>query len=203
MFCFEETLILWKHNTGSCMGTRINSFHAGLGPLARILKAVVLAVFAGGLSVACIQEEPGVAKDLQVGDLLPDFTVRMDDGRVVTGAELREQPSCVVFFHTGCPDCQQALPLLQRIHDQYGENLAMVLIGREQPAEEVRAYWQENGYTMPFSPQETREIFEMFAQERVPRIYLSPIGGHIAAIFTDNPVPDYETLLTAVMALNL
>lgn len=177
-------------------------FQSVSGTFARIFYAVVLVVIAGGLSVSCIKEEPGVV-DVQVGDLLPDFTVQLNDGRIVTGAQLREQPSCVVFFNTSCPDCQRALPSLQRIYEIYGENLAMVLIGREQPAEEVRAYWEEQGYTMPYSPQETREIFEKFAQERVPRIYLSPTGGRIATIFTDDPVPDFETLLTAVKALNI
>ena len=70
--------------------------------------------------------------ELQVGDFLPDFEVVLNDGTTVTGEQLRQVPSCVVFFHTSCPDCQQALPLLQRIYDEFADSLAIVLISRQQ-----------------------------------------------------------------------
>ena len=79
--------------------------------LKSIFACIVVVI--GALSmVSCIKEQPGV--ELQVGDFLPDFEVVLNDGTTVTGEQLRQVPSCVVFFHTSCPDCQQALPLLQR-----------------------------------------------------------------------------------------
>ena len=146
---------------------------------------------------SCIKEKPS-GVELQVGDFLPDFEVIMNDGRTETGENLRKGPSCVVFFHTSCPDCQQALPSLQRIYDEFADSLAIVLISREQSADEINAYWTEQGFTMPYSAQLTREVYEKFAQERVPRIYLSPAGGQIQAIFTDSPVPSYDVLLEQV-----
>ena len=158
--------------------------------------ACIVVVLCALSMVSCIKEQPGV--ELQVGDFLPDFEVVLNDGTTITGEQLRQVPSCVFFFHTSCPDCQQALPLLQRIYDEFADSLAIVLISRQQPEDEISAYWADQGFTMPYSAQLTREIYELFAQERVPRIYLSPAGGQIQAIFTDSPVPTYEILLEQV-----
>ena len=160
-----------------------------------ILVMALCVLWLGG----CIHDDtPHKREKVRVGDALPDFSVTMNDGSVVTGESLRERVAVVLFFSTSCPDCQQALPLLQRIYDEFADSLAIVLISRQQPEDEISAYWADQGFTMPYSAQLTREIYELFAQERVPRIYLSPTGGQIQAIFTDSPVPTYEILLEQV-----
>ena len=155
--------------------------------LAYLLSAVLVCF-------SCIKEKP-TGTDLVIGDVIPDFEVTMNDGSVVTGQSLRQTPSCVVFFHTSCPDCQQALPVLQDLYDKYAQKgVNFALISREDEDENVSAYWKENGFTMPYSAQSTREIYNLFAQTRVPRIYICDKGGIIRAIYTDDPVPGFEEL---------
>ena len=143
---------------------------------------------------SCIKEKPAGA-DLVVGDVIPDFEVTMNDGSVVTGQELRKTPSCIVFFHTSCPDCQQALPLIQELYDKYAsQGVSFALISREEEDSTVSAYWAEKAFTIPYSAQSTREIYNLFAQTRVPRVYICEKGGVIKAIYTDDPVPGFEEL---------
>ena len=69
---------------------------------------------------------------MEVGDMLPDFEVVMNDGSVVTDEILKEKVSVVMFFHTTCPDCQQALPRMQQIYDEYAsKGVLFTLISRE------------------------------------------------------------------------
>ena len=106
-----------------------------------------------------------------------------------------------MFFHTGCPDCQQALPRMQRLYDTYHrQGVQFALISREEGASTIEDYWQTNGFTMPYSAQEDRTIYELFAKSRVPRVYISDNGGRVRAIFTDDPVPTYEELVVALEA---
>lgn len=143
---------------------------------------------------SCIKERQTGA-DIGVGDVIPDFEVTMSDGSVVTGHELRQGPSCVVFFHTSCPDCQKVLPVVQELYDKYAhEGLAFALISREDGEAEISAYWAQGGFSMPYSAQEGREIYSLFARTGVPRIYICEKGGLIKAIYSDDPVPGFEEL---------
>ena len=81
----------------------------------RKLSITLLLIF---FSLSCIKEKQTGA-DLVIGDSIPDFTVTMNDGTKMSGAYLREGVSCIVFFTTLCPDCQQTLPHVQRIYDEY------------------------------------------------------------------------------------
>ena len=143
---------------------------------------------------SCIKEKQKGA-DLGVGDLIPDFTVTMNDGTQVTGALLREGVSVIVFFTTQCGDCRETLPHIQQLYDEYAlKGVRFALISREDTEENIYSFWKESGFTMPFSAQSDRRIYELFARSRVPRVYICR-DGVIKYIFTDKPsIPTYELL---------
>ena len=70
----------------------------------------ILLILSGLLVVAgCIKEEQR-GSDLKVGDMIPDFEVVMNDGRVVTDDDLKESASVVIFFHTSCREYMMNMP---------------------------------------------------------------------------------------------
>lgn len=147
---------------------------------------------------SCIKEDHRGA-DLAVGDIIPDFTVAVSDGTSMTGAQLRGGVSCIVFFTTVCPDCRQTLPHIQRLYDEYADkDVLFAIISREDNQESVSSYWQAQGFTMPYSAQPDRTVYELFASTRVPRVYICR-QGKIRQIFTDQPSnPTYEALKAAL-----
>ena len=156
------------------------------------------------LPCSCIGEEEPTEEVVTVGDRLPNFEVTMNDGTTITGAMLRGTPSVVMFFHTSCPDCQQTLPRVQRLYDTYAcSGVKFALISREDGEASVASYWEKHGLTMPYSAQEDRGIYELFAYQRVPRVYVSDATGTIRHIFTDNPTPTDEMLDEAVKGLGV
>ena len=125
---------------------------------------------------SCLKEEQGV--ELVVGDRLPDFEVVMNDGSVVDDDILSEGVSVVMFFHTSCPDCQQALPRMQQIYDEYiSKGVYFAFISREESAVDIESYFNEKGLKLPYSAQNDRKVYEQFAQTRIPRIYICEKGG--------------------------
>lgn len=164
------------------------------------MKRILLIIFAAVLS-GCIKDNPKGA-DLKVGDRLPDFEVIMSDGSVVTDESLKGNVSVVVFFHTSCPDCRQALPVIQNIYDDYApKNVVFAVVSREEGSDEVLSYWKENGLEMPYSAQNSRKVYEKFASVLIPRVYISDRDGIIRYIFTDEPVPSYDDVSSAIEAL--
>ena len=158
-----------------------------------IIAMAVLAVLSG-----CIKEKQTGA-DLQVGSRLPDFEVVMSDGETVTDQILQESVSVVMFFHTSCPDCQQVLPQMQRVYDEYApKGVRIVLISREDTEERIESFWQEKGLKMPYSAPKDRKIYEKFAATRIPRVYVNEKGGIIRYVFTDDPNPSYDEICTAL-----
>jgi peroxiredoxin len=151
-------------------------------------------------AVSCIFEKPDPEFELKVGDRIPDFTVQMSDGTVVASSQLREGAALIMFFHTSCPDCQNTLPSVQKIYDEYKDEMAFVLMSREQEKGEIESFWKERGYTMPYSPQKDRKIYNLFATSRVPRVYICK-DGKIASYYTDDPIPRYEELVSDISSI--
>ena len=166
----------------------------------RMGRMLCLTALALMLPSSCIDDEEPTEEVVIVGHQLPDFEVTMSDGTTVSGAMLRTTSSVVMFFHTSCPDCQQTLPRMQRIYEAYAsDGVRFALISREDGEAAVSAYWEEHELTMPYSAQEDRRIYELFAYSRVPRVYVSDSTGTIRHIFTDDPTPTYEMLDAAIM----
>ena len=158
------------------------------------MKHVISIIAALAVLTGCIKERQTGA-DLKVGDVLPDFEVVMNDGTTVTDETLKESVSIVMFFHTSCPDCQQVLPEMQRIYDEYTpKGVQIALVSREDSKQSVGTFWKEKGLKMPYSAQNDRKVYEKFAYERIPRVYICGKGGIIRYIFTDDPNPSYEDI---------
>lgn len=165
------------------------------------IKAVVFLML-GCAMQACINddEEDQGTVNLQAGDHVPAFSVLMNDGQTVTDGSLKGKPSLIVFFYTKCSDCQKELPVLQRIYADYGKEINMVCISREEGAVDVAAYWAENHFTLPYSAQQDRTIYHLFAKSGVPRVYVVDRDLVIRTVFTDNPLASYEDLSDAIEA---
>ena len=158
-------------------------------------------MFALVAMTGCIKEKQTGA-ELKVGDSLPDFEVVMNDGSMVTDDMLKETVSVIMFFHTSCPDCQQVLPQMQKIYDEYAsKDVGITLISREESMSSIFTFWEEKGLKMPYSAQSTRKIYEKFASERIPRVYICEKGGIIRYIFTDNPNPSYDDIKVSLDSL--
>lgn len=154
---------------------------------------VFLTAFAG-----CIKED-NAAADLKTGDSLPDFMVKMNDGSIVTDDMLKESISVIMFFHTSCPDCQEVLPRMQMIYDEYiAENVLFALISRAEGIDDIMSFWNENALEMPFSAQNDMTVYKKFAGSRIPRVYINEKGGIIRYMFTDDPTPSYDDLKSAL-----
>ena len=98
-----------------------------------------------------------------------------------------------MFFNTGCPDCRNTLPSVQKMYAEYGGFVKFALISREQGDEEIKPYWESQEYTMPYSAQKDKSVYNLFASSRVPRVYICK-DGVIRYMYDDSPIPSYTDL---------
>lgn len=142
----------------------------------------------------------GTIGNVQVGEVVPDFSVVLNNGKTVNKKSLEGKVSIVLFFTTTCPDCRALFPSIERIYNEYKDNtnFEIVAISREQEASIVDGFWKESGYTFPYSAQKTRDVYSLFAQSIVPRVYITNEKCVVQSIFTDDPVASYDELIDVI-----
>lgn len=156
-----------------------------------------LGVLFGCLCVSCIREEVPAGTDIvKPGDCLPDFSVILNDGSVVSRESLKGKVAVLVFFHTGCPDCEQELPVIQRLYEEYASSpdVYICAISREEGEEEVASYWQAHALTIPYSAQDDRRVYALFSTSGVPKVYVCGPDGKVVSVYSDNPIATYSEL---------
>ena len=126
-------------------------------------------------------------------------------GDMLATSDLQGKVSVLVFFHTGCPDCQQELPVIQQLYDLYRANdsVAIYCISREEAAEEIEAYWQAHGLTLPYSAQESRSVYNLFSGQGIPRVYVSDKSLQVYSTYSDDPIAGLDELTEDVEALRM
>ena len=138
-------------------------------------------------------EEPG---NIQVGDTLPDFSVTLNNGELVNKKSLEGKISLIVLFSTTCPDCQKLFPSIERLYNEYKDDDKFILltISRAEGEDIVGKFMTGKGYTFPYSPQETRDVYSLFAPSIVPRVYISNPECIVEQSFIDNPLATYDEM---------
>ena len=155
---------------------------------------------------ACIQDpdEPP-ATSLSPGDSCPLFSVTLLDGSVITTHDLLGKTSVLVFFNTSCGDCRRELPVIQEVYDRInteGKEVVFLCIARDQDKSSVENYWQENGLTLPVSPQTGREVYNLFASAVIPRIYIISPSLVIESVWSDDPMPSASDIISELSKIN-
>ena len=131
-----------------------------------------------------------------VGDSLPEFSVTTNKGILVNTQILSQGNSLIVFFNTLCKDCQQELPVLQEFYNETSNDVRTILISREEVNASIEKYWKENSLTLPYSPQESREVFNLFSNVGIPLCVLSKNGIIIKVYnqYLDKTMPSLQEL---------
>ena len=141
-----------------------------------------------------IEEDSGAATIVNVGDVIPDFTLSGSDGRDISSSLLDGQVYILNFFDTGCPDCQKEFQVLQQIYDDTHGTVPILNVPRSQSKDEIQKYWDKTGLSMPFYIPRDKNLYYKFAKRTIPRTYVINGERTVTAAFSDSPVADYETL---------
>lgn len=133
-------------------------------------------------------EEPKSEQDdveattlINVGDVAPDFTVTMLDGRTIKLSELRGNVVMVCFWATWCPPCRQELAHLQEgVIDQFADQKLVVLpISRGEERSVVEKFIIDNGYKFGVGLDSDRAIYDLYASNYIPRTFIVNKQGKV------------------------
>lgn len=122
-------------------------------------------------------------KELQNGDLAPDFTAELADGSSFTLSEQKGKMVLLNFWATWCGPCVGEMPALERLQEEYPERLTVVAVNCGETKAVVDAFIEENGYTFSIAYDETDEISRQYPADGIPYTLIINEEGVILQTF--------------------
>ncbi|MEW4563240.1 TlpA disulfide reductase family protein [Bremerella sp. JC770] len=115
------------------------------------------------------------------GDAAPEFTLTDLNGNPFSTRDTHGKVLLINFFATWCGPCHAELPYLKQIwqRHQSDDHFRMLMIAREESAETIEAFRQQNEVTIPMAPDPTGEIYRRFASESIPRNFVVSAEGKV------------------------
>lgn len=145
----------------------------------KILFLIAAIIICGSLSAQnAVQAPETIAK---VGDMVPDFTVKMLDGKQIDITSLRGKVVLVGFWATWCPPCNMEMARVQKeIFDRFSDKDFMFIpISRGETRETVSKWLDKKGYKFNVGLDTDKKIWDKFAANGIPRSYLIGKDGKI------------------------
>ncbi len=114
-----------------------------------------------------VHEPDSVGYLVRVGDMAPDFTIALTEGREVTLSSLRGKVVLLQFTASWCGVCRKEMPHIESdIWQKHKENPEFFLIGvdRDEPLETVIRFGYSVGVTYPLGLDPGADIFALYAE---------------------------------------
>ena len=106
---------------------------------------------------------------VKVGDVAPDFTLKLTDGSDFTLSKNRGKVVMLQFTASWCGVCRKEMPFIEKdIWQKHKENPNFVLLGidREEPLEDVKKFAESTGITYPMALDSNADVFASYAERK-------------------------------------
>lgn len=103
---------------------------------------------------------------VKVGDMAPDFTITLTDGKQVSLSLLRGKVVMLQFTASWCGVCRKEMPFIEKdiwLKNKSNPDFALIGIDRDEPLEKVLAFAKSTGVTYPLGLDPGADIFAKYA----------------------------------------
>ena len=137
----------------------------------KVVKSLIFILFAlcslSGKAQEVTADSTGYI--VRVGEMAPNFTITLTDGKKVTLSELRGKVVMLQFTASWCGVCRKEMPFIEKdIWLKHKDNKAFALFGvdRDEPLETVVAFAKRTGVTYPLALDPGADIFARYADRK-------------------------------------
>ncbi len=126
-----------------------------------------------GLSMFSVVSQAAENEDdrgyiVKVGDIAPDFTATLDNGKTFKLSDYRGQVVMLQFTASWCGVCRTEMPFIEKeIWQQHkGEGLVVIGIDRDEPLEKLNILSKATGISYPLALDPNGDIFGLYALKK-------------------------------------
>jgi len=129
-------------------------------------KLIVLIALA--FSIGCFaQNKDDRAYLVKVGDMAPNFSMKLTNGKTVKLSDLKGKIVMLQFTASWCSVCRKEMPFIEKdIWQKHKSNSTFVLLAvdRDEPLETVKTFAKSIPITYPIGLDPKADIFALYAQ---------------------------------------
>lgn len=138
---------------------------------------------------------------LWTGHDVPNFEVKMSDGKTIKMKKLRGKVVLLDFMGTQCTPCIMGLKKFKKdIFEQFkGKDLVVIpIVVKSKGMEDVKKFQKHHGFDFPFGIDEKKEIGPLFYEGGIPRYFIIDRKGKIVYHGPSYRNGTWEVMLDAI-----
>ena len=130
------------------------------------MKSLIL-FLAMTISVLCnAQTTDDKAYLVKVGDVAPNFSMKLINGKVVKLSNLKGKVVMLQFTASWCSVCRKEMPFIEKdiwLKNKQNPNFVLLAIDRDEPLETIRKFAKSIPITYPIGLDPKADIFALYA----------------------------------------
>ncbi|MCR4617305.1 MAG: redoxin family protein [Lachnospiraceae bacterium] len=142
-------------------------------------------------------EGTGDIKELEVGDVAPDFTVSLTNGETFTLSDHDDKVVLINFWATWCPPCVGELPDLGRLSEDITDGFELVCVNCLEDNAVVDDFVSYYGYDFNIAYDYSGAVSSYYPTQYVPYTVIVK-NGYVYEIFVGAPRDPYSAYKSAV-----
>lgn len=126
----------------------------------------------------------------EAGSLAPNFRLQTADGELMELADLRGTPVFINFWASWCFFCLTEMPAIQRVSEEYGDEVIMLGVNVSDTPEDIAIYARNNGIHYPMPMDTERIVVRAYEVRDMPTSVFIDEHGVVSSVVHGVIVPD-------------
>jgi cytochrome c biogenesis protein CcmG, thiol:disulfide interchange protein DsbE len=123
---------------------------------------------------------PGQYHAVALGEQVPDFTLRRDDGQTTSLADFRGKIVVLNFWASWCGPCVDELPSLKQFAQKYsGDNLVVLGVSLDEDPDAYQSFLKKYEINFLTMRNPSHSVSERYGTYKLPETYIISRDGHL------------------------